>query len=145
MQSYHLLFVILLLNAILHKAGSEVKASAGFSIVNGDTINLNPKQFSAKDFSCLNEKGTQTNFIGKTATISNNKTHNPGNNSTSTERTWIAFITIKRLPGDTTNSSATKHTCGGTLISQRLILTAAHCCCDLIHCKARQVSVSRQK
>ena len=58
MQSYHLLFVILLLNVILHKAGSEVKASAGFSIVNGDTINLNPKQFSAKDFSCLNENQT---------------------------------------------------------------------------------------
>jgi len=134
----NLCYVHLLLSLAI--SGKNICEVEGTQIIIADTNDVSSNDSGTHGFTCLNKNGTEQKLIGKTAT----KLKEDGNgkvvNATSTERTWIAFIRIKNsMRGSRNVSSISAQTCGGVLISQRLLLTAAHCCCDLTHCKARQV------
>ena len=129
---------LLLFLAIPGKSLGDAEAT---KIIIPDTNDVSSKDTGTHGFTCINENGTEQKWIGKTANKLNKHDNGQLVNATSTERTWIAFMRIKNSIGASRNvSSMSAQTCGGVLISQQLLLTAAHCCCDLTHCKARQVT-----
>ena len=115
-----------------------------------DSAKIKSRQLRKKDvsklFRCVSEHGKEHKFVGtrasrrfKDSNIPNgNKTNNYALNQIPQERPWVVFIRSKASMSSLTNisSSSKQYTCGGILISARLILTAAHCCCDSTHCKA---------
>ena len=111
-------------------------------ILIADTIDVDQDDPKTHTFTCLDDNGKETKLTGRYATGVNDDGNITESNITSTEKTWIAFIRVKSSGGGDHNITSVpqgSHTCGGVLITQTLLLTAAHCCCDVTHCKARQV------
>ena len=105
-----------------------------------DTINLQyGDNEGTHNFTCIENEGIEITKVGHYAPISG--IQEIESTKQSQEIPWVAFIKINNLIQSNNKSNGISSTCGGVLISQRLIISAAHCCCDATHCKARQVTI----